>query len=632
MKSKFNYLLLLFVLGIFISCTESSDEIIPNDDTIVDSGSEDENNSNSENENSDGSSGGNGSTGGTTSEDAVVIPDGYIAIYTAEQLASIGVSDDYPLDGNYIVMNDIDLAEYDNWTPIGTSLEVYYSGNFDGGGHTIRNLTINSTSDYQGLFGLVYGGFISNLIIDNPQVKRGLNHTGTICGCLRSGSITTCGVTGGSVEGSSSVGGVVGLAYSSSLTACYNTASVVGSSGVGGVVGYVFSSSIVACYNIGSVVGDYDVGSVVAYASSTPTFTACYYIAGVDCGGGTRVSTLAELNSVVDEMNSVAGSSYFTINSGNYIPSLFGEQVTYSDVTDYVESITIRTVEELKAFRDLVNSGSGWYPTTVTLTSSINLNGEEWTPIKSYVGSFDGRGYTISNLTINSEDAYQGLFSSVNGGSVSNLIVDNPQVKSGGNYTGAICGYLYNGSIIACGVTGGSVVGSDYYIVGGVVGRANSSLLIACYNTGSVEGDGYYAGGVVGLAYSSSLTACYNTGSVVGNYYVGGVVGIANSSPLIACYNTGSVEGNECVGGVLGYVYSATFLTACYFIDQDGDDTTVGVGNSSSSDYDYMVLSSVSELNAVVTTMNSSAGSTYYTEGSPSSTHLPYLFDENLKY
>ena len=44
-----------------------------------------------------------------------------------------------------------------SWTPIGNGI-VPFTGNFDGGGHTISGLYINSTSDYQGLFGYVGEG------------------------------------------------------------------------------------------------------------------------------------------------------------------------------------------------------------------------------------------------------------------------------------------------------------------------------------------------------------------------------------------------------------------------------------------------------------------------------------------
>ncbi|MFR9585326.1 MAG: hypothetical protein SNI20_04285, partial [Rikenellaceae bacterium] len=489
------------------------------------------------------------------------------------------------VDINAVLLADIDLNG-EEWIPIGTS-ETAYSGTFNGGGYTINNLTINSTNDYQGLFGYINGGSISNLIIENSQVQGG-SYTGAICG-YSSGTISSCGIVDGSVSGSGFyVGGVVGYT-SSSLTSCYNTGSVSGSSSVGGVVGGAWSfspsSSLVACYNTGSVSGSSSVGGVVG--SSSFSLTACYYISGIEYTYGTRVSTLAELNGVVATMNNAAGSNCFTTNSDNILPSLFDEHITYEDRV-YIENMNISTVEELKTFQDLVNFG--WSPSVATLTANIDLNGEKWMPIGSlsnkYSGTFNGGDHTISNFIINSTNDYQGLFGYVSNGRISNLIVENPQVQ-GGSYTGAICGYAYsNSAISSCGVVGGSVSGSGDY-VGGVVGRASS--LTTCYNTGLVSSSGDYVGGVVGCTYSSSLTDCYNIGSVSGiGDYVGGVVGsVSSSSSFTNCYNTGSVSGGGSrVGGVVGYsTYSSSF-TSCYNTGSvSGGGSCIGgvVGYSSSS-------------------------------------------------
>jgi general secretion pathway protein G len=57
--------------------------------------------------------------GGGGPEHLTEVPEGYIGIYTPGELASIGNDPKYPLNGNYIVMDDLDLSGYENWTPIG---------------------------------------------------------------------------------------------------------------------------------------------------------------------------------------------------------------------------------------------------------------------------------------------------------------------------------------------------------------------------------------------------------------------------------------------------------------------------------------------------------------------------------
>lgn len=85
----------------------------------------------------------------------------------------------------------------------------------------------------------------------------------------------------------------------------------------------------------------------------------------------------------------------------------------------------ISTVDQLKEFRDAVNSGNQYTGKTVKLTADLDLSGESnWTPIgnlvaypgQSFNGTFDGDGHSISNVTVNDNTpnyAVAGLFGSV---------------------------------------------------------------------------------------------------------------------------------------------------------------------------------------------------------------------------
>ena len=56
----------------------------------------------------------------------------------------------------YRLMDDIDLDGIDvPWLPIGVSKTVFFKGEFNGGGYTIRNFVISRDADYIGLFGVV---------------------------------------------------------------------------------------------------------------------------------------------------------------------------------------------------------------------------------------------------------------------------------------------------------------------------------------------------------------------------------------------------------------------------------------------------------------------------------------------
>ncbi|MFI3259668.1 MAG: ZmpA/ZmpB/ZmpC family metallo-endopeptidase-related protein [Rikenellaceae bacterium] len=103
------------------------------------------------------------------------------------------------------------------------------------------------------------------------------------------------------------------------------------------------------------------------------------------------------------------------------------------------------------------------------LMNDISLAGEEWTPIPAFKGTFDGNSHTISNLTINSSDSYQGLFATINGATITDLTLKDPKV-TGSDSVGAICGSATEGAtILRCHIDGGTISGDDER-VGGVVG------------------------------------------------------------------------------------------------------------------------------------------------------------------
>ena len=215
-----------------------------------------------------------------------------------------------------------------------------------------------------------------------------------------------------------------------------------------------------------------------------------------------------------------------------------------------------------------------------------------WTVIgrtyyNNFCGVFNGDGYAVRGIYINTQESYQGLFGNSGGDSIiANLGVAESYIY-GNKYVGGVVGNN-DGTVINCyntgsvngnkdvgGVNGdnggtvtdcynsGNVNGESW--VGGVVGSNNSSIT-GCYNEGSVTGKDY-VGGVAG--YARNITDCYNIGSVVaGGNYVGGVVGYnisgTISSPVADCYNEGSITGVDYVGGVVGA--GNTVITNCYNI------------------------------------------------------------------
>ena len=224
-----------------------------------------------------------------------------------------------------------------------------------------------------------------------------------------------------------------------------------------------------------------------------------------------------------------------------------------------------------------------------------------------FYGCFDGNGYAVRGIYINTQESFQGLFGFGKCSVIANLGVAESYIY-GDTYVGGVVGYNgagYNGVEYSGGtVTGcyneGNITGKRN--VGGVVGY-NGGTVTDCYNTGDVTGK-YYAGGVFGenggtvtdcyntgnvtgkedvggvvghcWKYDVTVTNCYNTGSVTGEEVVGGVVG-SSSCTVKNCYNTGSVTGENYVGGVAGRIINGPFTNCYYYVGCCANSNSYGI-------------------------------------------------------
>ena len=192
-------------------------------------------------------------------------------------------------DINITLDTDIDLTGK-NWTPIGTSFSNKYTGTFDGGGHTIKGLTVTTYDKYAGLFGwLNSAGTVKNVVMEGVQITS--NHSSGFAGGVVGnswGTIENCSVSG-SVNGEVYVGGVVGKQTSGSMTGCSSSATVKGTVNVGGVAGESWGS-MTACYATGNVTleiypgKDISGGGVVGFKGGNSVL-ACYATGNVNSKG-----------------------------------------------------------------------------------------------------------------------------------------------------------------------------------------------------------------------------------------------------------------------------------------------------------------------------------------------------------
>ncbi len=219
-------------------------------------------------------------------------------ILTAEQLARLSFvvnSSDKAYSGKYfklgadILLNKgtvidekgalvADSTKLHKWTPIGNS-SVSFDGNFDGDGHTVGGMFINTTSTHNGLFGHSQG-IVQNLTVDNSWVYGG-KYTAGIVGYNRGtvkiisnyASITSLnGPVGGIVGGTEDSYGNVNV-----LDSLSNWGVIKGKTDVGGVLGFVDRMKLSHSKNYGLVEGEKYTGGIWGGAQST-TIDASYLV------------------------------------------------------------------------------------------------------------------------------------------------------------------------------------------------------------------------------------------------------------------------------------------------------------------------------------------------------------------
>ena len=194
-------------------------------------------------------------------------------------------------DINITLDKDIDLTGKE-WTPIGTGYSNKYTGTFDGGGHTIKGLTVTTNDQFVGLFGSIgYAGTVKNVMMEDVQItsNRSSGFAGGVAG-YSDGTIENCSVSG-SVSGTVYVGGVVGVQIGGSITGCSSSATVKGTVDVGGVAGQTNSSAtLTACYATGNVIIEMDpkkniAGGSLVGMNAGSSLLACYATGNVTSTG-----------------------------------------------------------------------------------------------------------------------------------------------------------------------------------------------------------------------------------------------------------------------------------------------------------------------------------------------------------
>ena len=187
-----------------------------------------------------------------------------------------------------ILTADIDL-ENREWTPIG-SMTHHYGGQFDGQGHVITGLSIQTVSENMGLFSVVGNdGVVRRVGIKQGEICHGPNvggiaeeNYGTIEGCFNNATVGDDTVGG-------AMGGIAGNNYGTIID-CYNTGIVT----FGGVLGGIAANNygtIRNCHNVGKVDGNpYWIPNLVGRNWSDAQVINCYFLADREDGLGGKTA------------------------------------------------------------------------------------------------------------------------------------------------------------------------------------------------------------------------------------------------------------------------------------------------------------------------------------------------------
>lgn len=347
--------------------------------------------------------------------------------------------------GNVQVANPI------KWTPSGTE-KYYFNGIFNGNGHTISGLYVDS-GDYAGLFGKAQGAPTIKGVGVVDSYFKGAKYVGGIAGAyidvngIEFDCMAGCFTYNVKLEGTESttkigqfIGDISGkgnaklnsnycLAEKEEPLPGINCSTMTAEDFESGKVAYLMNKYF-------TDKGNGDVwGQVVANNENVPVdlFPTAYKIIGN--GGSNEVINCA--GQYHNHLGSATCPICQTVNPQEPAQDNGVYQIgTPSELLWFAEHVKVNGIQK------------------AVLTADIDMTGVKWTPIgtkeKAFKGEFDGQGHFITNLTVSDTSLeYAGLFG---------YVTDHATIKnlgvfgefSGGEYVGGIAGYSENSEITNC--------------------------------------------------------------------------------------------------------------------------------------------------------------------------------------
>ena len=457
-----------------------------------------------------------------------------------------------------------------------------FEGIFDGQEHSI-NIGYNVSYDGVALFKVISNAIVKNLRITG-SIESTQRFIGGLVFVTRGQSLIENVVVAtdiiGSYPGDATHGGICSVAHESPI---FRNCAFVGSmnapycEGSAAIIGYAHGEVETIIENCYVAPSTYLLtGNSTVIARHVRNMTNCYYTSNIT-DFWENAATMVEIESLT------SGELCYKINEGgetdiwrqnlssDHYPLPFashamvyangslncdgtpGSDITYSntqgepqradhqydnDICSVCGARMIRNGQQLKALADAINNGEIDGNVIVDLANDIDMAGIPFEGIgtrftqqideensedvkRPYKGTFDGHGYHIKNMLIESDNGNKGLFGVVSGAYIKNVVVD------------ASC------EIYSTGYSAG--------IAGTSIGR-NTLTIENCGNeaTINVGQNGVNGAGILGVNDLSEayvrIINCYNTGEIIGQRECGAISGwLGDHADIINCYSSGSV-------------------------------------------------------------------------------------------
>lgn len=214
----------------------------------------------------------------------------------------------------------------------------------------------------------------------------------------------------------------------------------------------------------------------------------------------------------------------------------------------------ISTAEDFLWLAAKINDGSK-SDAEAALTADIDLKDIAWTSAGThkspFKGVFDGNGYKIKNLNVESAEPWQGLFG-ISAGEIKNIGDITGEVSCKRPNFGSVVGEN-RGTIENC--TSSVVVNcmsNDTITFGGITGK-NTGTISGCTFKGVVTAEYIVAGkktaGGIAGSNEGRIEKCVNKGFIKGQgqdtwiaSYFAGIAGISETGDILNCENQGTVQ------------------------------------------------------------------------------------------